>query len=81
MTKFQDAAYAHAALSATLVMLRVLINQGLVPRDDVVRAMLDEAVARAIAEEEERNRGTGGRTAADINGQAAEILKFIAEKL
>jgi hypothetical protein len=81
MTKFQDAAYAHAALSATLVMLRVLINQGIVPRDDVVRAMLDEAVARAIAEEEERNRGAGGRTAADINGQAAEILKFIAEKL
>ena len=57
MTKFQDAAYAHAALSATLVVLRVLINQGLIPRDDVVRAMLDEAVARAIAEEEERNRG------------------------
>ena len=72
MTKFQDAAYAHAALSATLVVLRVLINQGLIPRDDEVRAMLDE---------EERNRGASGRTAADINGQAAEILKFIAEKL
>src|SRR4030095_16006904 len=57
MTKFQDAAYAHAALSATLVMLRVLINQGLVPRDDVVRAMLDGAVSTATAEEGERHRG------------------------
>jgi hypothetical protein len=81
MTRFQDAAYAHAALSATLVMLRVLIKHGLVPRDDVVRAMLDEAVARAIAEEEERSRGAIGKTAAEINGQSAEILKFIAEKL
>ena len=81
MKKFQHAAYAHAALSATLVVLRVLIKQGLIPRDDAVRAMLDEAVSRAIVAEEERNKGVTGKTAAEINSQAAEILKFISEKL
>lgn len=81
MKKFQDAAYAHAALSATLVVLRVLIKQGLIPRDDAVRAMLDEAVSRAIVAEEERNKGVTGKNAAEINSQSAEILKFIAEKL
>ena len=81
MQKFQDAAYAHAALSATLVVLRVLIKQGLIPRDDAVRAMLDEAVSRAIVAEEERNKGVTGKNAAEINSQSAEILKFIAEKL
>ena len=50
-------------------------------RDDAVRAMLDEAVSRAIVAEEERNKGVTGKTAAEINSQSAEILKFIAEKL
>jgi hypothetical protein len=81
MTKFQDAAYAHAALSATLVVLRVLIKQGVIPRDDVVRTMLDEAVSRAMVAEEDRNRGPAGANASEINSQSAEILKFIAEKL
>ncbi len=79
MKKFQDAAYAMAALSATLVVLRVLIKQGLVTRDDAVRTMLDEAVSRAIVAEAERNQG--GKAAAEINSQSAEILKFLAEKL
>jgi hypothetical protein len=79
MKKFQDAAYAMAALSAALVVLRVLIKQGLVTRDEAVRTMLDEAVARAIVAEAERNQG--GRAAAEINSQSAEILKFLAEKL
>jgi hypothetical protein len=81
MKKFQDAAYAMAALGAALVVLRVLIKQGLVTRDEAVRAMLDEAVSRAIVAEAERNKGVTGKTAAELNSQSAEILKFIAEKL
>jgi hypothetical protein len=81
MKKFQDAAYAMAALGATLVVLRILIKQGLVTRDEAVRAMLDEAVSRAIVAEAERNKGVTGKTAAELNSQSAEILKFIAEKL
>ena len=81
MKKFQEAAYAMAALSASLVVLRVLIKQGLVPRDEAVRAMLDEAVSRAIVAEEERSKGTSGQAAAEVNSQSAEILKFLADKL
>jgi hypothetical protein len=81
MRKIHDAAYAMAAFSATLVLFRVLIKQGLISRDDAVRAMLDEAVARAMAAEAERSQGEAGNTAAELNSQSAEILKFIAEKL
>ena len=66
-------------LSAALVVFRVLIKQGSITRDDAVRALLDEAVSRAIVAETERNQG--GQAAAELNSQSAEILKFIAEKL
>jgi hypothetical protein len=81
MRRIHDAAYAMAALSATLVVLRILIKQGVVTRDEAVRAMLDEAVSRAMVAEAERGEGGAGDMAADINSQSAEILKFIAEKL
>jgi hypothetical protein len=79
--KFQEAAYALAALSATLAVVRVLIKKGLITRDDAVRSMLDEAVSRAIVAEAERNKGEIGNAAAEVNNQSAEILKFLAEKL
>jgi hypothetical protein len=75
MSGFHDAAYTMAAMSATVALFRALINKGLLTRDDAVRAILDEAVARAIQAEAEP------RSAGEINRQSAEILKFIAEKL
>jgi polyhydroxyalkanoate synthesis regulator phasin len=78
MSTFQDAAYTMAAVSATVALFRALVKKGVLSRDEAVRAILDEAVARAIQAEAQ---GQGGRTSNDINRQSAEILKFIAEKL
>jgi hypothetical protein len=51
-------------------------------RDEAVRAILDEAVTRAIqAEAQVQAQGQTGRTPNEVNRQAAEILKFIGEKL
>jgi hypothetical protein len=72
-----DSAYTMAAMSATVALFRSLINKGVLSRDDAVRALLDEAVARALQAEAE----PPGRSASEINRQSAEILKFIAEKL
>jgi hypothetical protein len=47
-------------------------------RDEAVRALLDEAVSRAIQAEAQQH---GDATTGDLNRQCAEILKFIAEKL
>jgi hypothetical protein len=47
------------------------------PREEAVRALLDEAVSRAIQAEAQQ----GEATTNDLNRQCAEILKFIAEKL
>lgn len=69
------------ALSVVVVVLKVLVNKGLLTREEAVRAILDEAVAKAIAAEAERNQGAPGETTADANHQSAEILKFIAEQL
>ncbi len=80
MSLFQDAAYTVAAISATVALFRALIGKGVLTRDEAVRAILDEAVARAIQAEAEPP-GPGGRSTDGINGQSAEILKFIAEKL
>jgi hypothetical protein len=78
MSTFQDAAYTMAAVSATVALFRALVKKGVLSRDEAVRAILDEAVARAIQAEAQ---GQGGRTSSEVNRQSAEILKFIAEKL
>jgi hypothetical protein len=75
-----DSAYTMAAMSATVALFRSLINKGVLTREDAVRAILDEAVARALQAEAEP-QGPGGRSASEVNRQSAEILKFIAEKL
>src|SRR5262249_47711161 len=76
---FQDGAYAMAALSATVVAFRLLVKKGLLPREEAVRNLLDEAVQRAIFAES--HEATSGRSTAELNRQSAEILKFIAESL
>jgi len=78
MNAFHDAAYTMAAVSAVVALFRVLVKKGVLTRDEAVRVILDEAVARAIQAEAQ---GEAGRTTMDINRQSAEILKFIAEKL
>jgi hypothetical protein len=77
MTPFDDAAYTMAAVSATVALYRVLVKNGVLTRDEAVRALLDEAVSRAIQAEAQHGDATTG----DLNRQCAEILKFIAEKL
>jgi len=79
MKPFDDAAYTMAAVSAVVALYRALVKNGVLTRDEAVRALLDEAVSRAIQAEAQQQ----GETAAahDLNRQCAEILKFIAEKL
>ena len=82
MKTFQDGAYAMAALSAAVVAFRILVKKGLVSRDEAVRALLDEAVQRAIfAEAKLQEETTGQTTTAELSRQSAEILKLIAESL
>jgi hypothetical protein len=79
MKPFDDAAYTMAAVSAVVALYRALVKNGALTRDEAVRALLDEAVSRAIQAEAQQQ---GEATAAhDLNRQCAEILKFIAEKL
>jgi hypothetical protein len=78
MKPFDDAAYTMAAVSATVALYRAVVRKGLLTRDEAVRAILDEAVSRAIQAEAQQQ---GDATAGDLNRQCAEILKFIAEKL
>jgi polyhydroxyalkanoate synthesis regulator phasin len=79
MKPFDDAAYTMAAVSAVVALYRTLVKNGALTRDEAVRALLDEAVSRAIQAEAQQQ---GEATAAhDLNRQCAEILKFIAEKL
>jgi len=66
-----------AAVSATVALFRALVKKGVLTRDEAVRALLDEAVARAIQAEASGD----GQATNEINSQSAEILKFIAEKL
>jgi hypothetical protein len=81
MSTFHDAAYTMAAVSATVALYRALIKKGVLTRDEAVRIILDEAVARAIQAEAQSQEPGTSRTTMDINRQSAEILKFIAEKL
>ena len=48
MKTYEESAYAVAALGAAGVAIRLLLSKGLVGRDEAVRALLDEAVSRAI---------------------------------
>jgi hypothetical protein len=80
MSAFQDPAYTMAAMSATVALFRALVKKGVLSRDEAVRVILDEAVARAIQAEADEQR-PGSRSTNDLNRQTAEILKFIAEKL
>ena len=66
------------ALSVTVIVLKVLVKKGVITRDDVVRSLLDEAVAKAIAGEE---RDQPGEDTAAANRQSAEMLKFITDQL
>jgi hypothetical protein len=81
MNTFHDAAYTMAAVSATIALYRALIKKGLLTRDEAVRVLLDEAVARAIQAEAQSQGPGAGTTTMEINRQSAEILKFIAETL
>jgi hypothetical protein len=82
MKTFEDGAYAMAALSAAVVAFRILVKKGLVTRDEAVRALLDEAVQRAIfAETKPQEETIGQTTTAELSRQSAEILKLIAESL
>jgi hypothetical protein len=81
MKTFHDAGYALAAISASAVAFRILVNKGLVTREEAVRAILDEAVQRAIFAESKLQQEEIGRGTAEANRQSAEILKFIAESL
>jgi hypothetical protein len=82
MSTFQDPAYTMAAISATVALFRALVKKGVLSRDEAVRAILDEAVTRAIqAEAQVQAQGQTGRSPNEVNRQAAEILKFIGEKL
>ena len=80
MKPVHDAAYTMAALSTTVALIRALVKKGLLTRDEAVRAILDEAVARAI-QAESQEPGDSMRTTNEVNRQSAEILKFLAEKL
>ena len=80
MSSFHDAAYTMAAVSATGALFRALVAKGVLTRDEAVRVILDEAVARAI-QAEAQQQGQAGKSTNDLNRQSAEILKFIAEKL
>jgi len=77
MNNFQDAAYTMAAVSVTVALFRALVKKGVLTRDEAIRVILDEAVARAIQGE----TPSEGKAANEVNRQTAEILKFIAEKL
>jgi len=69
-----------AAVSAIIALYRALIKKGVLAREEAVRLLLDEAVARAI-QAEAQSQETDARATMDINRQSSEILKFIAEKL
>jgi hypothetical protein len=81
MNAFHDAAYNMAAVSATVALYRALIKKGILGREEAVRILLDEAVARAIQAEAQTPGAGVSKTTMDTNRQCAEILKFIAEKL
>jgi hypothetical protein len=81
MNAFHDAAYTMAAVSGTVALYRALIKKGILTREEAVRVLLDEAVARAIQAEAQSQASGANKSTSDITRQSAEILKFIADKL
>jgi hypothetical protein len=81
MTALTDGAYSMAAISTSVVAFRVLVSKGLITREEAVRALLDEAVQRALFAETGLNDGSISKVTADLNRQTAEIIKYIAESL
>jgi heme exporter protein D len=81
MKTYKDGAYATAALSASLIALRLLIKKGVLSRDEVIRGILDEAVQRAIFAEAKTYDDPVARTTAELNRQTAEILKLMTQNL
>ena len=77
MNSFEDAAYARAALSTTIVLFRTLLKKGLITREEAVRIILDEAVSKAI-QAEAHGQGQAG---SEADRRCAEILKLIAQQL
>jgi hypothetical protein len=77
MDSSEDAAYARAALSTTVVLFRTLLKNGLITREEAVRIILDEAVSKAIQAEAQDQ----GRAGSEADRRCAEILKLIAERL
>ena len=77
MNSSEDAAYARAALSTTVVLFRTLLKKGLITREEAVRIILDEAVSKAI-QAEAHDQGQAG---SEADRRCAEILKLIAERL
>jgi hypothetical protein len=75
MNSSEDAAYARAALSTTVVLFRTLLKKGLITREEAVRIILDEAVSKAIQAEAQ------GQAGSEADRRCAEILKLIAERL
>jgi hypothetical protein len=78
---YHDAAYAMAGISAATVLFRLLIQKGVIAREEGVRSLLDEAVARAIFAESKLQERAISETTAELNRQSAEILKLVAEGL
>ena len=72
MKTYKDTAYTLAAVSAAVAAFRVLIKKGLITHAEATEALLAEA---------ELHQDVIGETTTDMNAQAVEILKFIAEKL
>ena len=76
MESSDDAAYARAALSATVVLFRTLIKKGLLTRDEVVRVVLDEAVSRAIQAEAQDGREAGSDAWKAYMRRATNTINF-----
>jgi hypothetical protein len=44
MDEFDNAAHNMAALTATIALYRALVRKGLMPRDEAMQILLDEAI-------------------------------------
>jgi hypothetical protein len=81
MDEFENAAHNMAALTATVALYRALVRKGLMPRDEAMQILLDEAIANAIQTEALMQEPGVSKKTIEINRQCEEILKFIAEHL
>ena len=81
MDEFDNAAHNMAALTATVALYRALVRKGLMPREEAMQILLDEAIANAIQMEALMQEPGVSKKTIEINRQCEEILKFIAEHL